>query len=225
MTEGAGLSGTIRCNAPTSTARPGPLTGNGTMHSTHPSGAMMRRLFALTLAALGLGMALVCRLSASFRRQVTREVTIQIGSADGVFHHYVFAPRTVASHAGAAPAPTLDLCFDNARLGFVTLVSPHAVGRIVHALLARTAEYQGNAVLVLWFYGLTRLVLPIGRSGRLRRPLPDAYITPHMAGPVAARIVHEPPAPELDPAWHAAHSQRAKMVMLRGSAGQPVAMW
>ena len=195
------------------------------LRSTNPSGRWTKRAFALALAALGIGMALACRLSESFRRQVTRELTIQIGSADGVVHHYDFAPRALTSRAGAALAPTLNLCFDNAQLGLVTLLSPHAVGKIVHALLARTAEYQGNAVLVLWFFGLTRFVLPIGRSARLRVPLPDAYVTPSLAGPVAARIVREPSVTALDPAWHRAHQQRAKLVMIRGSAGDPVAMW
>jgi hypothetical protein len=195
------------------------------MRSTNPSGWMMKTLFKLALSALGIAMELACRLNKNFRQQVTRELTIQIGSADGIFHHYRFAPRTITSRAGPAIAPTLNLCFDNARLGFVTLVSPHAVERIVHALLDRSAEYQGNAVLVLWFYGLTRFVLPIGRTARLRVPLPDAYVAPNLSSSVAARIVREPLAMALDPAWHLAHSQRAKMVMIRGSAGDAVAMW
>ncbi len=195
------------------------------MHSHNPRGWLDRSLFRLTLWALGMGMTLACRLSASFRRQVTRELTVQIGSAEGVFHHYVFAPRAVSSHPGAATAPTLNLCFDNAREGWLALVSPHAVGRIVHALLAGQAEYTGNAVLVLWFYGLTRFVLPIGRTRPLSVPLPEAYVAPGPHGKVSARIIREPPATELDPNWHMAHRQRAKMTMIRGSAGESVPMW
>jgi len=186
---------------------------------------MVKSIFRLALAILGTGMGLACRLSDTFRRQVTRDLTVQIGSADGVFHHYVFTPRTVTSHSGPAVAPTLSLCFDNAGQGFSTLVSPHAVGRIVHALLESTAEYQGNAVLLLWFYGLTRFVLPIGRTGRLRAAPPDAYIAPNPDSKVAGRIVREPPTTELDPTWELAHQQRAKMVMIRGSAGESVPMW
>ncbi len=195
------------------------------MRSHNPSGWLMKSLFRLVLTALGTGMVLACRLSDTFRRQVTRDLTIQIGSADGIVHHYVFAPRAVTSRTGSAPAPTLSLCFDNARQGVITLASPHAVGKIVHALLEGTAEYQGNAVLVLWFYGLTRFVLPMGRTGRLRVAPPDAYVAPNLGSKVAGCIVREPPTTELDPTWKLAHQQRAKMVMIRGSAGESVPMW
>jgi hypothetical protein len=195
------------------------------MHSHNPRGWVDKSLFKLMLSALGMGLVLACRLSDAFRRQVTRDLTIQIGSADGVFHHYVFAPRTVISRAGTATAPTLNLCFDNARQGWLALVSPHTVGKIVHALLEGHAEYSGNAVLLLWFYGLTRFVLPIGRTKPLAIPLPEAYVAPATHGNVAGRIVREPPATELDPNWNLAHRQRAKMAMIRGSAGESVPMW
>ena len=195
------------------------------MRSHNPRGWLDQSLFKLVLAALGAGMVLACRLSDAFRRQVTRDLTIQIGSAEGVFHHYVFAPRAVTSHAGTAAAPTLSLCFDNARQGWLALVSPRAVGKIVHALLEGHAEYAGNAVLVLWLYGLTRFVLPIGRTKPLAIPPPEAYVAPNTRSNVAERIVREPPATELDPNWHVAHRQRAKMAMIRGSAGESIPMW
>ncbi len=197
----------------------------GNIRSRHPRGWVDRSLFRAVLWALGLGLVAACRLSVAFRRQVTRDVTVQIGSAEGVHHHYVFASRTVRSCAGSASAPTLSLSFDNARQGWRALVSPRAVGRIVHALLEGHAEYSGNAVLMLWFYGLTRFVLPIGRTRPLAVPLPGAYIAPGTQGGVAARIVREPPLAGLDPDWHAAHRQRAKMAMIRGSAGEAIPMW
>lgn len=195
------------------------------MRSHHQSGGILKKLFGFGLAALGKGLELTCRRNATFRKQVTREVTVQIGSAEGVFHHYLFTPRAVTSRRGPAVDPTLSLCFDNARLGILTLASPRAVGKIVHALQGRRAEYRGNAVLLLWFYGLTRFVLPIGKTGRLRVPPPDAYVEPSMQSKVAKQIVREASVEELDPAWEAAHRQRAKMIMIRGSAGEAVAMW
>lgn len=195
------------------------------MRSRDPDGWVARRSFALVLAILGLGLQLACRWSERFRSQLTRELTIEIASADGVSHHYVFTPRTVASRAGAAREPTLSLCFDHAGLGVVTLLSPRAVGRVVQALLEGSAEYRGNAVLVLWFYGLTRFVLPIGRQAPLAEPLPDAYLKPNVDSKVAAQIVRAPPAKALDPEWHLAHRQHAKMAMTRGSAGEAIPMW
>ena len=195
------------------------------MHSRNPSNWVAKCIFRLVLTILGTGMELSCRLSESFRRQVTRDLTVQIGSADGVFHHYVFAPRAVTSRSESATNPTLSLCFDNAWQGSITLLSPCAVGKIVQALLERTAEYQGNAVLILWFYGLTRFVLPIGKTRRLRAVPPEAYLAPDLDSKVAGRIVREPAATELDPNWKLAHEQRKKMVMVRGSNGESVPMW
>ena len=142
------------------------------MHSHNPSGLLVRSAFHLALAALGLGLRVACRCSARFRSQLTAERTVQIGSADGVFYRYEFATRSVTARSGWTANAAVSLCFDNARLGVITLVSPQAVGRIVRALLDRLAEYEGNAVLVLWFFGLTRYVLPLARSKPLPAPLP-----------------------------------------------------
>lgn len=195
------------------------------MHTTEPSGPLVRASFRLALAGLGIGLRLACRCSGRFRSQLTGKRTVQIGSADGVVHHYVFGVRALVSRAGPADETSVDLCFDNARLGVITLVSPRAIGRIVRALLERRATYTGNAVLVLWFFALTRFVLPLARTAPLRTPLPNAYIEPDPRSRVASRIVREAAVNELDPGWSAAHRQRAKMIMLRGSAGESVRLW
>jgi hypothetical protein len=195
------------------------------MRSRNPGGPLTRVLFRCALAGLGVGLQLACRWSARFRGQLAHARTVEVGSADGVFHRYEFSLQGVKSRAGRADKPDVGLCFDNARLGLVTLISPHAVGRIVHALLERSAEYEGNAVLVLWFFGLTRFVLPIGRTAPLPTPLPDAYAQHDPNSRVAVRIVREPVADELDPSWLAAHRARAGMMMIRGSAGESVRLW
>lgn len=179
----------------------------------------------MLLAALGIGLRVACRMSPRFRAQLAHERTVQIGSADGVWHHYHFTPRRVASHARRIDGPDVGLCFAHAGLGVATLLSPRAVGRIVRALLDGEAQYEGNAVLVLWFFGLTRFLLPVGRTAPLRSPLPDAYLAPDREARVAARVVREPAVAALDPAWAAAHRQHARMVMPRGSAGEGVKLW
>jgi hypothetical protein len=107
----------------------------------------------------------------------------------------------------------------------LALASPHAVGKIVHALLEGGANYQGNGVLVLWFFALTRYVLPTGLIRPLRDPLPDSYVAHNPKSAVASRITREPEATELDPEWIDVHRLRAKMCMIRGSAGESVPMW
>ena len=193
--------------------------------SSNPSGPLTRALFRGTLAFLGFAMKIACRASAHFRSQVAHPRTVYIGSADGVHRVFYFTPRALTTRAGRIENPSVGLCFDNAWLGIVTLLSPRAVGRINTALLDRKAEYEGNAVLVLWFFALTRFVLPIARTAPLKSPPPDEYIAHDPTSKVASRIVREPAANELDPNWTAAHARHAQMVMPRGSAGEAVRLW
>lgn len=195
------------------------------MTSRSPSGPLMRALFQFTLIALGAGLRLACLLSASFRSQLAHPRTVQVGSNDGVCRHYIFTRRAVRSVAGRIERPDVGLYFDRASLGLIVLASPDAVGRIVRALLGERATYEGNAVLVLWFFALTRYVLPIGRSKPLKLPPPEAYLEHNPNSKVASRIVREPAVDKLDPAWEAAHDRRAQMVMPRGSAGEAVKLW
>jgi len=186
-------------------------------------GVVARRGFGVLLAVLGLLMEQASRRSRRFRSQITRDVVVEIGSVDGVTRHFVFAAdrRTMISRPGAAVGrPSVALCFESAGLGFFTLLSPRAVGGIVRALLARRATVSGNAVLLLWFYGLTRMVFPLGRQRRLREPLSGAACAPDPSSRVAGRISREPSAAVLDPQWTAAIRQRARMAMLQGVAGE-----
>ncbi|MGQ0698642.1 MAG: hypothetical protein ACT4PZ_10405 [Panacagrimonas sp.] len=187
---------------------------------------MEKILFKLALAVIGKGMEQACRHSENFRRQLSRDLTIQIGSADGVAHHYVFTARSVTSRRGAATTPTVDMRFASARQGTLALASPQAVGKIVRALLEGGAELRGNATVLLWFYGLTRFVLPYSRVGPLAKPLTDGYVAHNPKGLVASRITLEPAVTELDANWHGAHQRRATMAMMRSSAGgESVPMW
>jgi hypothetical protein len=183
--------------------------------------------FGVLLAALGLLMEVASRLHPAFRRQVTRDLVVEVSSAGGAAHHYAFTAgdRRVASRRGPAPEPTIAVRFDSSLLGLRCLLSPHAVGSIVQALLARRATVRGNAVILLWFYGLTRLVIPYARQRRLGTPLPGTIISPDPASRVAARTTREPAAAELDPAWTDAAARRARMAMLRVAAGERIPMW
>jgi hypothetical protein len=145
-----------------------------------------------------------------------------------VDHHYVFAgrDRSVVSHTGRAPGPTdLTITFKTAWLGFSTLIRTDAVGKIVRLALADRVRYTGNAGYALWFWGLTRMVLPLGRQRPDREVLPGALLAPDPASKVAGRIVREPVATELDPTWTPAHSARAEMAMVQGYNGAEVAPW
>ena len=70
-----------------------------------PSGIIDRWIFKLLLASLGLGFEVVCKIVPRFRAQITRDLVVQVASADGVAHHYSFTPRQVKSSLGAAVDP------------------------------------------------------------------------------------------------------------------------
>lgn len=194
----------------------------------------MRRLlgrpaFRVLLATLGVGLQVVARCNGRFRDQVTTDLVIEVSSRDGAAQHYVFrrADRSVVSRSGRAPGATdLALEFESGWLGVATLVRPDAIGVITRLLHARRATYTGNAAYVLWFWGLTRMVLPYGRERRVPGDgFPGALRAPNADSKVAGRITREPVTARIDPAWTTAVEARARMAMLRGSAGDDIPMW
>jgi hypothetical protein len=170
---------------------------------------MGKTAFRALLATLGLMMEQASRRSRRFKSQITRDLVVEITTSDGLAHHYEFVSgrREVVSRAGRAPSAAVSVNFETSRLGFLSLSAPDAVGRIVKLLLARRATVAGNPVLLLWFYGLTRHVIPLGRQRPLKHPLPGAA------------------AANLDPEWRAAQDQAAKVPMVRAVAGEEIPRW
>jgi hypothetical protein len=192
------------------------------------SDLMGKVLLRVLLAVLGVLLRVGRRLSARMRAQLTTDLVLEIRSGDGVAHHYVFrgADRSVASHRGKFAGPTdLTLTFKTATLGFTTLIRTDAVGKIVQLALADRVRYTGNAAYALWFWGLTRMVVPLGRQRPLKENLPGALAAPDPSSKVAGRITREPVATALDPAWPAAHSARDEMALMQGTAGKEPAPW
>jgi hypothetical protein len=188
---------------------------------------MRQASFKMLLRVLGVLMARASRKNTWFRTQVNRDMTIEVTSADGVAHHYVFtrSTRQVESKPGPAPAPTVSVCFDTAGHGLRDLVDPHAVGRIVNGALDGRVVITGNAALLLWFWGLTRIVIPYGRMRRGGAPIDGALTEPNPSSSVEGQIVREPVAHELDPTWETAMAARATLTAVRSPAGEQCPMW
>lgn len=187
---------------------------------------MPRRLEVLVLRGLllvlGALMALASRRSRRFRRQVTRDVLIEISSADG-------ARRRFALHAGSRTLtlpraadgrpPDCALRFATARDGLRTLLSPRAVGRIVEGMNFGGTRIEGNPALLLWFHGLTRIVAPIGRTRRPRRAIPTPVRAPERVAAYAARITREPAVAGLTRDWPEAWRARDTLLQVRAAEG------
>lgn len=189
---------------------------------------MGRLLLRVLLGVLGFLLVAASRVSHRFRAQITRDVVIEVRSKDGVAHHYAFtgATRSMRSRCGPAPGtPDLAVTFDTGMLGFLTLIRTDAIGTVVGLMHQRRVTYTGNATYVLWFWSLTRMVLPLGRERRDKAPLPGALLAPDPTSKVADRITREPVADTLDPAWPEAHVAQRKLPLVRGSTGEDVVMW
>jgi hypothetical protein len=102
--------------------------------------------------------------------------------------------------------------------------SPKAVGHVVRGLLAGTAVIRWNPVLFLCFYGLTRIVIPVGRQRPLPSPLPGALLAPNPASKVAGFVTREPAVAEIDPGWTNGIEQHRKLAIVQGAAGERIPM-
>jgi hypothetical protein len=174
------------------------------------------------LTGLGLLMALASRRSDRFRRQVTRNLLIEIRSADGARQQYRLHAPTRRLTLPRRPAGRADctLLFPTARVGLRTLLSRRAIGRLVQDMNFGDTRIDGNPALLLWFHGLTRIVAPIGSTRRPRRAAPVPIRTPERDAPYASRIIREPAVRELSRDWPEAWAAREKLLQIRAAAGE-----
>ena len=177
------------------------------------------------LNVLGVEMALASRRVRRFRRQVTRDLLIEIRSEDGArrqFRLHAATRRLTLPRPPFAQAECT-LIFPTARAGLRALLSRHTIGRIVTGMNTGDTRIEGNPALLLWFHGLTRIVAPIGSTRRPRRPAPVPVRAPERDAPWARRIVREPAVHELSRDWPEAWAARAKLLQLRAAEGEPLA--
>ena len=90
---------------------------------------------------------------------------------------------------------------------------------------SRRITVDGNPALLLWFHGLTRIVVPIGRHRPRKKPFPGALVEPNPKSQVYGLVTREPVAEALDPQWTAAAVARATLVNLRAQTTEPVPYW
>lgn len=191
------------------------------------AGIMRRVAFKVLLAVLGGLLGMASRRSKRMRRQVTRDVVVEIGERQGgTARHFVFTAgdKRVRSVGGRAPEATVALWFETPGHAVWCLASPWAVGLIVRACLARKAEITGNPVLFLWFYGLTRIVLPVNTQKKLRRNLPDQLLAPDPSRKAYGRVVREPSLETIDPGWAGGVKGQRKLAVVMGAAGERLPM-
>jgi hypothetical protein len=189
--------------------------------------AVRTRLEVAALQALLTVLGLLMRQASlrvdRFRRQVTRDLLIEIRSEDGARRQYrLHAATRRLTLPRRRPLPRADhtLSFPTARVGLRILLSRRTIGRLVEDMNLGGTRIDGNPVVLLWFHGLTRIVAPIGSTRRPRRPAPVPIRTPERAAPYARRIIREPPVAELSREWPQAWAAREKLLQIRAAAGE-----
>lgn len=174
------------------------------------------------LTILAVAMWLASRQVKRFRRQITRDLIVELRSDDGARIRYQMDAKTrrLSFVFKASERPDCVLIFPSARAGLRTLVSRHTVGRIVEGMTTGNTRIEGNPALILWFYGLTRIVAPIGSTRRPRRPAPVPIRSPERDAPYARRIICESPVAELSRDWPQAWAARAELLQIRAAEGE-----
>lgn len=183
-------------------------------------------VFDVLLVTVGILLTVASRFLPGLRSQITRDVLFEFSSDDGVTRRFGLhaATRTVGLEPMSEVRPDTSVRFGRAWDGIRALVSTRTVAHIVEGMNYGDTRLDGNPVLLLWFHGLTRTVLPIGSSRRPRtRHLPPIKARdPERHAPWSARITREPVLDELDPTWTAAWQARAKLLQVRAPAGEPL---
>jgi hypothetical protein len=178
----------------------------------------------MLLWLLGQCIAKGSRFMPSVRSQITRTLTFELSAGDRVARYWAFDGqlRRATTHSGHAASPDCSVRISSSWLALRMLSSPRTVDKIVHGLHVGTVELHGSAFVLLWFQGLTRKFIKIGRASGPRHRIPDAYIAHDPAACGAETIVIEPAVVRLDPAWTAAWKARLTLSMVRACTDEPM---
>jgi hypothetical protein len=183
-----------------------------------------KTLLRLLLLMLGEGLALASRVVPSVRSQVTRTLTFEISTDDGVVRQWHFdAPqRRITTRAGRPRPSTNALRFPSSGAAVRVFFSPHWGRLIVGGIQHGTTRVEGALFAVYWFLGLTRKLIAIGREMGPRGALPDPYLRHDPRSNGSEQIIIEPAIERLDPKWTNAWERRATLLGVRATTGEPM---
>ena len=185
---------------------------------------MSNGVLRILLWSLGQCIAHGSRFVPSVRSQITRTLTFQLSAGDRVARHWIFDGqlRRATTYSGHAAAADCSVHISTSWQALRTLSSPLTVDKIVRGLHNGTVELHGSAFVLLWFHGLTRKFIKIGRASGPRHRIPDAYTVHDPAACGAETIVIEPAVARLDSAWTAAWKARSTLSMIRACTDEPM---
>lgn len=176
------------------------------------------------LWTLGVLMTQGSKVMPSVRSQVTKTLTFELSAGDKVARHWTFdAPtRRIRSAPGHADHADCAVHFLSSVGALRALASSRTVDRFVADLQNGRAELTGSAFVLLWFHGLTRKFIKLGKPAGPRHVLPDRYLAPDPKATGNETIIIEPAVTRLDPNWTAAWKARATLLQVRSTTDEPV---
>lgn len=176
------------------------------------------------LWTLGVVMTQGSKVMPSLRSQVTKTLTFELSAGDKVARHWTFdAPtRRIRSAPGRADRADCAAHFHSSAGALHALASSHTVDRFVAGLQNGSAELTGSAFVLLWFHGLTRKFIKLGKPAGPSYALPDRYLAPDPEATGNETIIIEPAVIRLDPSWTAAWKARATLLQVRSTTDEPV---
>jgi hypothetical protein len=112
-------------------------------------------LLRFLLFTLGQGLALASRISPSVRSQITRTLTFEISTDDGVARHWHFngQQRRISTGGGRSRSPVQALRFRSSGEALRALLSPRCAGQIVDGMQNGTVRLEGSLFLAFCFSG------------------------------------------------------------------------
>ena len=179
---------------------------------------------AALLGALGQAIAVGSRFRPALRSQITRSLVFELSAGDHVARHWTFdGPRRRATtRAGRADHVDVALRFDTSTLALRSLLSRRTVSRVVAGMHRGRVTVEGSTFVVLWFHGLTRLFVRIGREDGPRHRPPHPYLAHDPSTTGDETIVVEPAVTRLDPAWTGAWRARSTLWTVRAATDEPM---
>lgn len=179
---------------------------------------------ALLLWVLGHAIAVGSRVLPALRAQITKSLVFELSAGDRVSRHWVFdGPRRRATtRSGRAGHVDVALRIDTSTHALRILLSRRTVTRVVTGMHRGTVAVEGSTFVVLWFHGLTRLFVRIGRDSGPRRPPPHPYLAHDPSTTGEETIVVEPAVVRLDPQWTGAWRARSTLWTVRAATDEPM---
>ena len=118
--------------------------------------------FRFLLWALGRMMSKASKTNSAFQQQLDgKDLTFMLHTLDGkVARHFVVKNNCLSSHSGTAQEPAFSLGFKDAAFGYNTMQAKNKQLAFMQGIQDKNIQIQGNTMLVMWFQGLMKYLMP-----------------------------------------------------------------